>query len=279
MCVQSPRAPSTQPRLTQHKFQWPANAGITHHSITSLLFFRADQVPLPPARSFFDIPKQQPRLEMKKAKFKPGLAEKIEHGLRELHQIKLPDSQVRAHAIDHARCSKDWERLVFLHEPAEWLDVFEHHAAAMDDGTYWRVLLLIYCRLDIVAVHNKRFRRLFKLRPVEPALRIDPVYIHLFHAQPDQVKIYRGYAGPYSLGFSWTLSLRIAKFFAYRAQERLGDPQICPQIITGLAQKKDIVTLVLSGPEAEVIIDPTLVTNKKRRTLGPLRGSLEDLIA
>lgn len=209
----------------------------------------------------------------------PHLAKKIQDGLRQTHQIRMADPQARAQAIDEARRLMDFQRLVFLHEPAQWLDVFEQHAAEMDDGTYWRVLLRIYCRLDIVAVHNRRFRRLFKSRPVEPALRIDPVYIHRFHAQPDQTKIYRGYAGPFAAGFSWTLSRRIAKFFAYRAQERLKNPQIRPQVLMGLAQKKDVVSLVLSGPEAEVIIDPRLVTHKKRRTLGPLRGSLEDLIA
>jgi hypothetical protein len=156
--------------------------------------------------------------------------------------------------------------------------VFEQHAAAMDDGSYWRVLLRIYCRLDLVSVHNRRFRRLFKARPVEPALRVDPLFIDFFHAQPDQLTIYRGYAGPYAAGFSWTRSFRIAKFFAYRALERIGDPQIRPQVLMGLAQKKDVVTMVASGTEAEVIIDPRLVTAKKRRTLGPLRGDLEDLI-
>lgn len=211
--------------------------------------------------------------------FSRHLAEKIHDGLRTMYQIRMADPRARAHAIDEARRTMDLERLVFLHEPAQWLDVFEQHAAEIEDGTYWRVLLRIYCRLDLVAVHNRRFRRLFRSRPVEPALRIDPVYIHLFDAQPDEMKIYRGYAGPYAAGFSWTLSLRIAKFFAYRAQERLGGPQIRPQVLMGLAQKKDIVSLILSGPEAEVIVDPRLVTHKKRRTLGPLRGSLEDLIA
>jgi len=209
----------------------------------------------------------------------PQLVNKIDHGIRQLYQIRLPDPAAYGRAIEEARRLMDWERLVFLHEPARWLDVFEQHAAAMDDGSYWRVLLRIYCRLDVVAVHNRRFRSLFKSRPVERALRIDPVYIHLFDAQPDEMRIYRGYAGPYAAGFSWTLSLRIAKFFAYRAQERLGDPQIRPHVLMGLAQKKDIVSLILSGPEAEVIIDPRLVTHKKRRTLGPLRGDLENLIA
>lgn len=218
-------------------------------------------------------------MRMKITMFTPGLAEKIQEGLRQMQQIRVADSESRADAIAEARRLMDWERLVFLHEPAHWLDVFEQHAAGMDDGTYWNVLLRIYCRLDTVAVHHRQFARLFASRPVDVALRIDPVCIQSFHAKPDQMKIYRGYAGPHAMGFSWTLSLRIAKFFAYRAQERCGDQQIRPQVLMGLAQKKDIVSLVLSGSEAEVIIDPRLVTHKKRRTLGPLRGCLEDLIA
>ena len=264
----------TLPRLTQSEMSFARNRK------KNLSLFSGEPTPAGPHMRFvryliFSIKVMQ----MKNVILTPGLAEKIQAGLRRMHQIRVEDPQTRADAIDEARRLMNWERLVFLHEPAQWLDVFEQHAARMDDGSYWRVLLRIYCRLDTVAAHTRRFRRLFKSRPVEPALRIDPVYIHWFHAQPDQMKIYRGYAGPFAAGFSWTLNRRIAKFFAYRAQERLCDPQIRPQVLMGLAQKKDVVTLVLSGTEAEVIIDPRLVTHKKRRTLGPLRGLLENLIA
>jgi hypothetical protein len=186
---------------------------------------------------------------------------------------------MRGAAIDEARRSSDWMRFVFLHDPAHWIDVFEQHAAQMDDSTFWRVLRHIYSSLDTTTSHHGRLARLFVSRPVEVALRIDPADADFFHALPDPMKIYRGYADPHSRGFSWTLSLRIAKFFAYRAQERSGDQHSRPQVLTGLAQKKDVVTLVRFRNEAEVVIDPKLVTQKQRRSLGPLRGSLEDLIA
>ena len=120
--------------------------------------------------------------------------------------------------------------------------------------------------------------KLFASRPAPTAIRFEPEDSCAFNHLPDPFRIYRGYADPYSVGLSWSLSLRTAKFFAYRAAERSDDPLTRPQLLTGLAYKKDVITLIGFMNEREVIIDPKLVTKKMRRTLGPLRGSLEDLI-
>lgn len=208
----------------------------------------------------------------------PGLQVRIQDGLRSLHQIQILDPQGRGHAIDKAYRSRNWEQLVFLHEPVEWLAVLEKFAAEMDDRTFWHLLRRIYSTLDTVVQFRGRLEKLFNSRPADIALRIDPADAQFFDTLSDPIKIYRGYAGHNGLGFSWTMSLRIARFFAYRAQYRCRNPQIRPKLLAGLARKKDVLTLIRSRNEAELIIDPDLVSQKRRRSLGPLRGSLEDLI-
>ena len=218
-------------------------------------------------------------IAMNNAPFDVHLAEKILQGVRAMHQIRLPDPRERDLAIVEARRNRDWMRLVFLHDPTAWIDALEQHAGEMDDGSFWQVLRRVYTHVPAAFLYYDRLVRLFASRPATDAGGFELDDLRTFNDLPDPFRIYRGYAEPYSVGLSWSLSLRIAKFFAYLAAERSADPLIRPQLLTGLACKKDVLTLIEFRSEREVIIHSNLVTKKKRRTLGPLRGSLEDLIA
>jgi hypothetical protein len=216
---------------------------------------------------------------MNNAPFNAHSAEKILQSVRDMHQIQLPDSSARDLAIVEARRNRDWMRFVFLHDPTAWIDALEQHAVEMDDGSFWQVLRRVYTHVPAAFLYYDRLVRLFASRPATDADRFEPEDLSTFNDLPDPFRIYRGYAEPYSVGLSWSLSLRIAKFFAYLAAERSADPLIRPQLLTGLAYKKDVLTLIEFRNEREVIILSNRVTKKKRRMLGPLRGSLEDLIA
>lgn len=211
--------------------------------------------------------------------FNPHLADEILEGVRALHQIQLADPETRGLEIDEARRSRDWMRYVFLHDPTDWVTALEKHAAEMDDGSFWQVLRRVYTHVPAAFLYHDRLVRLFASRPATNAGRFGPEDLSAFNDLPDPFRVYRGYAEPYSVGLSWSLSLRIAKFFAYLAADRSGDPLVRPQLLTGLAYKKDVLTLIEFRNEREVLIESRLVTKKRRRTLGPLRGSLEDLIA
>lgn len=216
---------------------------------------------------------------MNNAPFNAHLAENILQGVRAMHQIKIPDYIDRDLAIVEARCNRDWMRLVFLHDPTSWVDTFEQYAAEMDDDSYWKVLRRIYTTIPAAVLYYDRLVRLFASRPVSASVRFEPEDFRTFNHLPDPFRIYRGYADPYSTGLSWSLSPRTAKFFAYLAVDRSEDPMIRPQLLTGLVYKRDVITLMRFLNEQEVLVELTLVTKRRRRTLGPLRGILEDLIA
>ncbi len=211
--------------------------------------------------------------------FDPLLAEKILQGVRQLHQIRLAAPETRDLAIDEARRTHDWMRFVFLHDPTAWIDAFEQQSAKMDDSNFWQVLRRIYTSLPAAVLHHDRLVQLFASRPAPAVVRFEPEDLCVFDQLPDPIRIHRGYADPYSTGLSWSLSRRTAKFFAYRAAERSDALVSSPQMLSGLAYKKDVITLIGFMNEREVLIDPSRVTKKRRRTLGPLRSALEDLIA
>ncbi len=208
--------------------------------------------------------------------FSSETAEQIDQHLRERYQIPMPDAETCRRAMDEAFYACDWWRFVFLHEPGDWVPVFEMYASQIDDDSYWRMLRGIFSSLDTVAPHHESFRRLFARRPADVSVRMSDFEVQFLSKLPDPLTVYRGYAGPHPFGFSWTLNRSTAMFFAYRAQRRIGENSQ-PCLLKGLARKQDVLTLILHKDEYEVVIDPHLVTEKKRLLLKPLRGQISDL--
>lgn len=205
--------------------------------------------------------------------------QRIAAGLDALHRIRLCDAVDWEREVVDTRDAQDWERLVFLHGCRDWLHVFETHAADMPDSMYWRLLARLYTAYDTVAWAQSRFRDLFAAHRPARESAMDQAEQALFADLPEDVRVFRGYAGQSSGGLSWTLSKRIAKFFAYRAQERSAGAHLQPTIMTGTVSKADILCFLASRGEHEVVVDPRKVRGRRRRILGPLKGDLESLIA
>lgn len=183
------------------------------------------------------------------------------------HQLPASSEKDRQGMIAEARRDKHWERLVFLHSCETWLDVFEAHAGDMPDEIYWPLLIKLYTHLDGIVGAQARFLRLFLAPGRSREHAIDARSRSLLDDLPDPCMLYRGYAGISASDLSWSLSRRIALFFAYRAFEWLSDPEFPPVLIIGKACKKDFLAMCLERDEAEVILAPDYVSEVRRRTL------------
>lgn len=183
------------------------------------------------------------------------------------HQLPASSEKDRQNMIAEARRDKHWERLVFLHSCETWLDVFEAHAGDMRDEVYWPLLIKLYTHLDCIGGAQTRFLRLFLAPGRSREHAIDARSRTLLANRPDPCMLYRGYAGMSGIDLSWSLSRRIAMFFAYRAFERLGDHECPPVLVIGKAFKKDFLAICVERDEAEVIIAGDYVSEVRRRTL------------
>lgn len=209
----------------------------------------------------------------------PELCRRIEAGLDAMNQIKTADPETREQVIAEAQAAGDWNRLVFLHSSRDWLDVFERHANEMPDAEYWPLLVRIYSTYASVSWAQERFLKLLSAPRPNRDLLMDAPSRHMFGSLPAEVRVYRGYAGATPFGISWTFSRRTARFFAYRAQEWGGGLPHQPAVLRGLALKSDILAIICSCNENEVVIDPRKVRQRQRKVLPNYSGNLEDLIA
>ena len=77
---------------------------------------------------------------------------------------------------------------------------------------------------------------------------------------PETVTIYRGYSYPDAKkGWSWTLSLRHAKWYAKRFVLLSDSPAT---VAVGEARKSDVVALLQPGAGRTIVIDPSNVKIK-----------------
>lgn len=209
------------------------------------------------------------------------LLQKIDAGLDAMYRINMASEDDLGREVAAARLAGDWDRFVFLHRSREWLDAFEAHAPEMSDAAYWPLLTKIYSTYSTVTWAKNRFLALFHAQRLGREASMCHISQDVFDALPSEVRVYRGFAGGDGLGMSWTLSRRIAKFFAYRAQEWRGSSTEQPTVMSGVATKTDILTVICSRGEYEVVIDPKRVRRRRHRALRPCRDQdeFENLIA
>lgn len=188
-------------------------------------------------------------------------------GVNAMHQIPASFEKHRQGMVAEARRGELWEPFVFLHPCEMWLDVFEANVGNMRDEVYWSLLLKIYNRLDGVVGEQDRFLRLFLAPGRSREHAIDAWSRGFLERRPDPCMLYRGCAGVFWPYLSWSLSRRATLFFAYRASERLNDPECPPVVIVGTAFKKDILAMISKDDLAEVIISPECVSEVRRHTL------------
>jgi hypothetical protein len=77
-----------------------------------------------------------------------------------------------------------------------------------------------------------------------------------FGELPDELTIYRGYAGKRKNGLSWTLSLEKAEWFADRFEMMTGETSY---VVKGTCKKADVIAYFDRRQEDEILIDPAKV--------------------
>lgn len=79
--------------------------------------------------------------------------------------------------------------------------------------------------------------------------------LKMLNSLPDTFTIYRGYADQsIKIGFSWSLSKEVAKFFAHRYNKS--------SIITTTAKKEDVLVYFNRREEDEIIINPANISGE-----------------
>jgi hypothetical protein len=129
--------------------------------------------------------------------------------------------------------------------------------AYIKDKDYWETLRMVYETNQNPSGYWHTFRRFFASRRKNREYLMEPEERDLFRRLPDSFTVYRGYSRFRGEGMSWTLDRRVADWFAHRRAD-WGQPRV----ITGVARRDDVLALLESAGEAEVLVPDGLVTQQ-----------------
>jgi hypothetical protein len=128
---------------------------------------------------------------------------------------------------------------------------------AITDKDYWETVRWLYETNENPSGHWHTFRRWFAARRRDREYLMEPDERDLLRRLPDSFTVYRGYSRFRGEGMSWTLDRRVADWFAHRRAD-WGQPRV----ITGLVRRDDVLALLESAGEAEVLVPHGLVTQQ-----------------
>jgi hypothetical protein len=129
--------------------------------------------------------------------------------------------------------------------------------AKIKDKDYWQTLRLVYETNENPSGHWHTFRRWLAARRRDREYFMEPEERDLLRRLPDSFTVYRGYSGFRGEGMSWTLDRRVADWFAHRRADGRH-----PRVITGVVRRDDVLALLESAGEAEVLVPYGLVTRQ-----------------
>ncbi len=129
--------------------------------------------------------------------------------------------------------------------------------AKIKDKDYWQTLRLAYETNENPSGHCHTFRRWLAARRRSREYFMELEERDLLRRLPDSFTVYRGYSRFRGEGMSWTLDRRVADWFAHRRAD-WGQPRV----ITGLVRRDDVLALLESAGEAEVLVPHGLVTQQ-----------------
>ncbi len=171
-----------------------------------------------------------------------------------------------------AVANRDWGTYFasFPSDDNSRLKAFVRLAPYLDDEEYWDTVRNIWTGSELLSDYGSLWRFILSAR-ITRDLLLTPYNRQLLWTKlPSEVTIYRGFSVCYQDGLSWTLSRKIAEFFAEYSADGTrrcslfgSQSDAVPQIVTGQCQRRDIIALFSDRKEREVVIFPENVKNKR----------------
>jgi hypothetical protein len=179
--------------------------------------------------------------------------------------------EARKAAAEKALADADWHSYLFIHERPFRLELLLEIEGGLSDEEYWRLLGEVYT--DSENIHQ--MRDLWAVALASPRGSRDhfmpPADRARFRELPDQVKVFRGFAGEGGeAGWSWSTDSARAAWYARRsALMRAGT---APYLASAVVGRDDNVAIMGERGEAEVILSPAASPSVAIERLTPLDG-------
>lgn len=161
--------------------------------------------------------------------------------------------------IARAVATRNWSRVITLHERPYRPNALWEHATSMTDPEYWGAAAEVY-------VDTENADQLFPLwRLIVEAQRgsreqfMQPDERLALARLPDVLTVYRGCTSRRILDLSWTLDPAVADWFAHRFDAQ-------GFVLQGEVRKADVIGYLTRRGEEEIAVLPERVSNIRRKT-------------
>lgn len=176
--------------------------------------------------------------------------------------------------VEEDAASGNWGAVIESYHRNHRAKAFREYGSQLDDATYWRILGEIWIDADATSKHTEEFLQWFQSpRPERSSLMLGSEQAELCE-MPDEVTVYRGQAGDFPLGLSWTPKRDLAVRFAKRSSD---DGNGAPYVWSGLiakrsvlgyfSRRKDPTGQFTDRDEIEIVADPAQVSALHRELL------------
>jgi hypothetical protein len=180
--------------------------------------------------------------------------------------------EAKKESLQRYREDKNWIGYLFIHERPHRLDAFLEIMAELSHEDYWRLLGDLWSDSENIWQNYWAWQFLLgSCRPGQEFLMEERERQELARL-PERVRVYRGHQDQNELGYSWTLSYHVARWFADRFGSQKGE------VVTGLVFKEAIKALLLGRQEVEVVVSPDDVEDiEPFSSFPPREPALQDL--
>ena len=171
----------------------------------------------------------------------------------EMNAVYNKQYECRAATVEKAVVEKNWSRILGFTERPYRFQTFMEHMGLMTNAEYWENLGWLWTDSEnLWQVGKRELRGLLNSERSGRELMMDPEEREALAALPETFPVYRGHGPKNKWGFSWTLDLAKAAWFANRFT-RKGERQL---VTEGACLKANAVALFLGRNEKEIVTDP-----------------------
>jgi hypothetical protein len=176
-------------------------------------------------------------------------------------------------AIGKAMENKQWHSFVFLHERAYRVDGFKQIAKHMSDEQYWDLLSNIWRDSENIRERPKVWERLLRSNRPGREHMMDEEEREQLAAMDDTIEVFQGHTDERDDGWSWTIQLETAQWFAYRFADF---EHATPVVSYGVVDKDNVVAYLTGRNEAEILVPRSAVKITGVKPLKPREGTFND---
>lgn len=169
-------------------------------------------------------------------------------------------------ALQQAAKDRNWSLVLMLHEKPWRLRALIDYGPAMSDEEYFKELGEIWMQMESLWQHHDDLANLLNPPNRNPELRrlmMTEEEQAVLNGLPDIVMIFRGCGSANESGWSWTLDLKQAEWFAARPCGLFAHG-FGGLVLEGRCNRSSIITFLARRQEDEIVIDPSdvMVVNK-----------------